>query len=56
MPQVNDGEAGAGFSMSKVLAPAAMFPMMVRPAKAGDRLRATGAPSVAALNIAQETD
>ena len=42
--------------MSKVLAPAAMFPMMVRPARAGNRRAATGAPSVASSNTAQETD
>jgi RNA polymerase sigma-70 factor (ECF subfamily) len=42
--------------MSKVLAPASMFPMMVRPAPAGTRRAATGEPSVAPLNIADETD
>lgn len=42
--------------MSKVLAPAAMFPMMVRPAGAGDRRAASSASSVTSSNIAQETD
>jgi RNA polymerase sigma-70 factor (ECF subfamily) len=53
---MNDNEAGAGFSMSKVLAPAAMFPMMVAPAPAGSRRTATGTPVLAPSNIADETD
>jgi RNA polymerase sigma-70 factor (ECF subfamily) len=42
--------------MSKVLAPAAMFPMMARPATAGILRTATGEPLVAASSIADETD
>jgi RNA polymerase sigma-70 factor, ECF subfamily len=41
--------------MSKVLAPATMFPMMVCPAPAGSKRAVTGKPSVAPRNVGQET-
>ncbi len=42
--------------MSKVLAPAAMIPMMVRPATAGRKRPAAGAPFVASSSIADDPD